>query len=126
MSKKINEPFKGCQNTHYDIKTRFVQEVKVEPSILVNVTGWTEEEILELYNDVNKSIMTKQKILERELSGEELDVFADNFGNIFDAMNEFAKVSILGFIEWKDKNYPQAVVHEGLVELFLRNESLVV
>lgn len=33
---------------------------------------------------------------------------------------------IIAFTEWKDKNYPQAVVHEGLVKLFLRNESLVV
>lgn len=46
---------KGCSITEWNIKTRFLQEVKIEPTILVDVTRMTDKEIEELVDEVNKT-----------------------------------------------------------------------
>jgi hypothetical protein len=39
----------------------------------------------------------KQEILNRELNGEEIEFLGDNWGNIHDAMNEYAKQEAIEF-----------------------------
>jgi hypothetical protein len=49
--------------------------------------------------------LTKEEILEQELNGEELEFLGDNMGNVFDAMNVYAKQESIGFNEWKDDKF---------------------
>jgi hypothetical protein len=43
--------------------------------------------------------MTKLEILNQELNGEELDFLGDNMGNVFDAMEVYAKQQVLEELE---------------------------
>lgn len=43
----------GCQNESWDIKTKFSVVAEIEPMIMLDVSDMTDEEIQELFNEVN-------------------------------------------------------------------------
>jgi len=59
--------------------------------------------------------MTKEEIVKRELSGEELEMFGNKMGNLFDCMDEFAKQRSIEYHKWLwENNYMHAFKEEPM------------